>query len=64
MLAAPNLYILFMLLAPAFHIVSIAMDKYHKHSADLEIFLPLVKGAAIIATHMHKMGLFIAFMKL
>lgn len=28
--------------------VSIAMDKYHKHSVDLGVFLPLVKGAAII----------------
>lgn len=28
--------------------VSIAMDKYHKYSVDLGVFLPLVKGAAMI----------------
>lgn len=34
-----------MLLVPA---VSLAMDKCHKHSADLEVFLLLVKYAAVI----------------
>lgn len=48
LLAVRNPYILFMLWVPAFDTVSIAMHKYCKHSADLGVFLPLVKDAAII----------------